>query len=84
MLMHNYHIDANNSGAWKRVLRDVAHRDLNTTIVAVESLLRVCPGTAWRIVDARTEVVIERGEVNAATGGIEWRVLREREAVAES
>ncbi len=66
-----YHVDANNSGAWKRVLRDVAATSLPGVLSAIDRLSIACPGTRWRVVDASTERTLDRGEL-VASGYAEW------------
>lgn len=66
-----YHIDANNSGAWKRVLRDVKAATLPEVLRAIDWLSAACPGTTWRVVDATTERTLDRSAL-AASGHTEW------------
>jgi|JI10StandDraft_1071094.scaffolds.fasta_scaffold161746_4 hypothetical protein len=66
-----YHIDANNSGAWKRVLRDVKAATLPEVLRAIDWLSAACPGTSWRVVDATTERTLDRSALDAS-GHTEW------------
>lgn len=66
-----YHIDANNSGAWKRVLRDVKAATLPEVLRAIDWLSAACPGTSWRVVDATTERTLDSNQL-AARLLVEW------------
>lgn len=68
-----YHFDCNNSGAWKRVLRDVPEAKLPEVERALDALAVACPGTRWRIVDATTERTLD------ASGHTEWAARHVRE-----
>lgn len=78
-----YHIDANNSGAWKRVLRDVQAAALPEVLRALDWLSAACPSTRWRIVDATTERTLDRTQIDAS-GYTDWaaRHVRDRDPVA--
>ena len=76
-----YHIDANNSGAWKRVLRDVKETTLPEVLRALDALSAACPGTRWRIVDATTERTLDRSALDAS-GHTEWAARHVREGAA--
>lgn len=76
-----YHIDANNSGAWKRVLRDVKAAALAEVLRAIDALTAACPGTTWRVVDATTERTLDRSAL-AASGHAEWAARHVREGAS--